>query len=83
MVTKAFPTVVYHLGPHTAFMGFAMICLAGTPFIVCYVPETRGKSLEDIEKKVTRRISVISNSAILRASVGSATIVENSFAVKV
>ena len=63
------------LGAHGAFWLFACICVASVFFIIFFVPETQGKTLEEIEnmfkpegEKVvfsrgqrTRRISSIAN----------------------
>jgi SP family arabinose:H+ symporter-like MFS transporter len=45
-----FPTYVDRYGMHTAFFTFTAICLVATLFFWKFVPETRGKSLEQIEK---------------------------------
>jgi len=37
------------LGPYGAFWFFAVWCAMGLVFVVKRVPETKGKSLEDIE----------------------------------
>jgi len=50
-----FPWYVNRLGMHVGFLTFAVICLAGTIFFWRYVPETKGRSLEDIEKSWLRR----------------------------
>jgi len=44
-----FPWYVSHLGMGAGFFTFAGFCLAGTIFFYKLVPETKGKSLEDIE----------------------------------
>lgn len=45
-----FPWYVDALGMHAGFFSFAAICLIGTIFFWRYVPETKGKSLEEIER---------------------------------
>jgi len=37
-------------GMHTAFLTFAAICFVGTVFFWRLVPETKGRSLEEIER---------------------------------
>jgi SP family arabinose:H+ symporter-like MFS transporter len=46
----AFPWYVTQLGMHTGFFTFAVICCFATYFFWKLVPETRGKSLEEIEQ---------------------------------
>jgi len=62
IVTKSFPEFVSAFGGHTAFWTFAAVCFVGLFFIYFCVPETRGKSLEEIEsilgiQQPSRRIS--------------------------
>jgi MFS transporter, SP family, arabinose:H+ symporter len=45
-----FPVIVERTGMGTSFFIFAGFCLAGTLFFYRLVPETKGKSLEEIEK---------------------------------
>ena len=48
--TFLFPWYVQKYGMHTGFLTFAGICFIGTIFFWRYVPETKGKSLEEIER---------------------------------
>jgi len=48
-VTKLFPIVNHNLGPAITYGGFCFICVLGSAFVVFLVPETRGKSREDIQ----------------------------------
>jgi SP family arabinose:H+ symporter-like MFS transporter len=45
-----FPWYVERFGMHTGFFTFAAICLVATVFYWTLVPETKGKSLEEIER---------------------------------
>jgi len=45
-----FPWYVMQFGMHTGFFTFAAICLLATLLFWRWVPETRGKSLEEIEQ---------------------------------
>jgi len=45
-----FPWYVSTFGMHTGFLTFAAICFVGTVFFWRLVPETKGRSLEEIER---------------------------------
>jgi len=49
MVTQTFPRMLKHLGGNTFFI-YAVICAICFVFVVVLVPETKGKSLEEIER---------------------------------
>lgn len=52
------------MGAHGAFWLFGSICFVGLFFVIFCVPETQGKSLEDIERKMmgrVRRMSSVAN----------------------
>ncbi|XP_046344784.2 solute carrier family 2, facilitated glucose transporter member 8-like [Haliotis rufescens] len=49
VVTKEFMTMQTILGQDGTFYLFAMFCLMSVMFVWKYLPETKGKSLEDIE----------------------------------
>ncbi len=51
-VGQSFPFVTKQLGMARAFWIFSAICLAGLVFIWFKLPETKGKSLEQIEKEL-------------------------------
>jgi len=53
-VVKAFPQVAKQFGLHTAAYLFAVVCFFGFYFILRRVPETRGRSLEQIERKLMK-----------------------------
>ncbi|MCP4508324.1 MAG: sugar porter family MFS transporter [Fuerstiella sp.] len=52
-VTFAFPLMMERLG-NGVFYVFAGICIAGILFVLPFVPETKGKSLEEIETMWSR-----------------------------
>lgn len=40
------------IGNHGTFWFFGVICVVGLVFVILCVPETQGKSLEEIERKM-------------------------------
>uniref|UniRef100_A0A2M4A4U2 Facilitated trehalose transporter Tret1 n=1 Tax=Anopheles triannulatus TaxID=58253 RepID=A0A2M4A4U2_9DIPT len=64
VVTKTFADITAAIGNHGAFWMFGSVCIIGLLFVILYVPETQGKSLEDIERKMmgrVRRMSSVAN----------------------
>ncbi|XP_022228539.2 facilitated trehalose transporter Tret1 isoform X2 [Drosophila obscura] len=64
VVTKTFQDMIDFMGAHGAFWLFGSICFVGLFFVILYVPETQGKTLEDIERKMmgrVRRMSSVAN----------------------
>ncbi|KAG7165779.1 facilitated trehalose transporter Tret1-like isoform X2 [Homarus americanus] len=53
-VSKTFEDVQKILGLHGLFWSYTLGCLTNVLFVAFFVPETRGKSLEDIEKTWAR-----------------------------
>jgi MFS family permease len=49
ILTYTFPVLNRHLGPAGTFWSYAGICVVGGVFILLRLPETKGKSLEEIE----------------------------------
>lgn len=50
LAAQFFPWYVDRFGAHGGFATFAVLCLIGTVFFWRLVPETKGKSLEEIER---------------------------------
>ncbi|XP_032589874.2 facilitated trehalose transporter Tret1-2 homolog [Drosophila grimshawi] len=50
MVTKIFPVMENNIGPAATFWVFSGISLLGFVYILIYVPETKGRSLEEIQQ---------------------------------
>ncbi|XP_034946797.1 facilitated trehalose transporter Tret1-2 homolog isoform X2 [Chelonus insularis] len=64
IVTKTFLSIANVIGQAAVFWLYCGICIIGLIFVIVFVPETRGRSLEDIEKRLTgpvRRMSAIAN----------------------
>ncbi|KAG5314127.1 PREDICTED: facilitated trehalose transporter Tret1-like isoform X1 [Acromyrmex echinatior] len=64
IVTKTFEDVIGVIGAHGIFWMFGIIVVIGFVFVIVSVPETRGRSLEEIEKRFTgptRRMSAVAN----------------------
>jgi MFS family permease len=54
-VTYTFPILNRMLGAAGTFWCYGAICLAGLLFIALFVPETKGKTLEEIEARLARK----------------------------
>src|SRR5207302_10169208 len=53
LLTLSFPILNRALGCSGTFWTYAEICLAGFLFVLARVPETKGKTLEQIERELT------------------------------
>eukprot|EP00094_Tigriopus_californicus_P006177 TCALIF_05947-PA protein Name:"Similar to Tret1 Facilitated trehalose transporter Tret1 (Culex quinquefasciatus)" AED:0.06 eAED:0.06 QI:0/0.66/0.5/0.75/0.66/0.75/4/97/504 len=56
IVTKTFMDLQGIFGPHGVFWMFAVILVFCLAFIIFFVPETRGQTLEDIERLYTGQV---------------------------
>ena len=54
LLTYSFPFLNTGLGTGGTFMLYAFICLLGFLFTLRYIPETKGKSLEELEKELVK-----------------------------
>ncbi len=54
IVTIAFPIMLEKLSGGITFLIFALICLANLLYVIKYVPETKGKTLEELEKEFAK-----------------------------
>jgi SP family sugar porter-like MFS transporter len=54
LLTYTFPLLNAGLGAAGTFWLYGIICLAGGIFTVKFLPETKGKSLEEIEKELVK-----------------------------
>jgi SP family arabinose:H+ symporter-like MFS transporter len=51
LVSITFPVMLEKLSGGITFLIFALICLANLLYVLNYVPETKGKTLEELEKQ--------------------------------
>jgi SP family sugar porter-like MFS transporter len=51
-LTFSFPYLNRQLGPHGTFWLYGSICVVGFWFIMTRLPETKGKSLEELEREL-------------------------------
>jgi SP family xylose:H+ symportor-like MFS transporter len=56
ILVTSFPVIERRFGDAAAFFGYAVICAAGFIFIYKRLPETKGKSLETIEKDLVKNL---------------------------
>ncbi|XP_044581604.1 facilitated trehalose transporter Tret1 isoform X2 [Cotesia glomerata] len=64
LVTKTFQNIIELMKITGAFWMYGGICVLGLLFVILFVPETSGRSLEEIEKKLrgpVRRMSAVAN----------------------
>ncbi|MBS1850560.1 MAG: sugar porter family MFS transporter [Acidobacteria bacterium] len=54
ILTFTFPILNHRLGPSGIFYTYAIICAAGFIFILLRVPETKGKTLEQVARELTK-----------------------------
>lgn len=55
IVTKTFNDLLETLGAHGAFWFFGILCFISIFFVIAFVPETKGYSLEAIEQKMLEK----------------------------
>jgi MFS family permease len=48
-VTFIFPWELSHFGPGGTFLGYGLMAVAALLFVLLFIPETKGKSLEELE----------------------------------
>lgn len=53
-LTYSFPFINRALGSSGTFFTYGIICLAGAIFVMAFVPETKGRTLEEIEARTLR-----------------------------
>jgi len=55
LVTKFFPIMMNDMGSEATYGTFFVICLVGTIFSVVFVPETKGKTREEIHRQLSKK----------------------------
>ncbi len=53
-VSQTVPWMFKHLGQASTFWSYAIMCVVSFVFVALFVPETKGKTLEEIEQNWTR-----------------------------
>lgn len=61
VIVKMYPTMIRELGNYKLFFFYGMMGLLGTIFIVVFLPETKGKTLQEIEEYFSRSSSRSTN----------------------
>jgi SP family sugar:H+ symporter-like MFS transporter len=54
-VSQTFPVMTDAWGPGPVFLGYAGVGILATLFVIALVPETKGRSLEEIERRLHRK----------------------------
>lgn len=52
LLTYSFPFLDRSIGASGTFLGYGVVCIAGCVFVAFSVPETKGRSLEEIESRI-------------------------------
>ncbi|CAG2103551.1 unnamed protein product [Medioppia subpectinata] len=52
LITHNFDTIQAATSPQFAFFLFAAFCIASIPFVIIFLPETKGKSFDDIAREL-------------------------------
>lgn len=63
-VVKMYPYLILLLDKHGAFVLYGVISLAATVFFYFFLPETKGKTLQEIEDYFSGRISTLKSKKI-------------------
>ncbi|CAL4145443.1 unnamed protein product [Meganyctiphanes norvegica] len=61
IITKTFPGMVKQMGPCAVFFTFMCIMVVSLLFTILIIPETKGKSLEEIEREMSGKKAEVNN----------------------
>jgi SP family arabinose:H+ symporter-like MFS transporter len=64
LVSQTFPVLKEGIGPSNTFFCYAVGCFLGLIFTICLVPETKGRTLEEIEKSWKQVPRVLPNQSL-------------------
>lgn len=67
-VVKIYPYLIHHLDKHGAFILYGVISFFATVFFYFFLPETKGKTLQEIEDYFSGRISTLKTKKIEKAN---------------
>jgi len=68
-VTFIFPWELSHFGPAGTFLGYGLLAAAAVAFVLIFIPETKGKTLEELEGILMRGENVADAVAIPQPAV--------------
>jgi sugar porter (SP) family MFS transporter len=71
-VTVIFPWELAAFGPAGTFLGYGLLTLLGLLFLVIMAPETKGRTLEELEGQLLRPEDLPARGSVLRAVPGRA-----------
>jgi len=74
IVTKLYPIISEDAGVHTPFWIFTACSLVSTLFMLFYVPETKGRTLEQIQEKLHDSKQELKNKVLPRVDLPSTNI---------
>jgi len=66
-VTFVFPWELSHFGSAGTFLGYGLMAAAALVFIWLFIPETKGKSLEELENFLTRGAKPAASATLAQA----------------
>lgn len=52
VVTMSYQSIAEHYGLYAPFWLFSIVSISGVLFVYCYVPETRGKTLQEVQNRL-------------------------------